>query len=255
MKYDTDILNAALAGPLTIGELAAIAFPHWAPTDALRAASTELLRLRGAGLIAGPGPDARYAVTERGALLARAAERRPLDVIRPIAETLRAKLAPNAVRIEIAGSVRRGKPTVGDVEIVALVEPDQPTLDPEARPEPGRALGDALAAEAALVLSRGSRCIRVIMDVRIGPVAVDLFVTADLREWGMLYFIRTGSADFVRRALGYWKRISHGGECRDNRLYRGDGTPVETKTEAAVFAALGVKFIAPEKRMPRKRNE
>ncbi|MDN5326415.1 MAG: polymerase [Moorella sp. (in: firmicutes)] len=50
----------------------------------------------------------------------------PLGVARPLALLLRAQLLslPGVVRAEIAGSVRRGKEMVGDIDLVAGVEPD-----------------------------------------------------------------------------------------------------------------------------------
>ena len=43
-----------------------------------------------------------------------------LQQAREIAEGVKAKLAPHCERIEIAGSIRRGKPVVGDIEIVCV---------------------------------------------------------------------------------------------------------------------------------------
>ncbi len=40
-----------------------------------------------------------------------------------IAEKVKAQLAPHCERIEIAGSIRRKKPDVGDIEIVAIPKP------------------------------------------------------------------------------------------------------------------------------------
>ena len=46
-----------------------------------------------------------------------------LSLARSIALNVKAQLAPHCSRIEIAGSVRREKPEVGDIEIVAIPHP------------------------------------------------------------------------------------------------------------------------------------
>ena len=43
-----------------------------------------------------------------------------------IAEEVKALLAPHCLRIEIAGSIRRKKPEVKDIEIVAYPSPTTP---------------------------------------------------------------------------------------------------------------------------------
>ena len=46
--------------------------------------------------------------------------KRPYSQVLPIAESLVEKLRPACERIEIAGSLRREKAMVGDIEIVAV---------------------------------------------------------------------------------------------------------------------------------------
>jgi len=49
----------------------------------------------------------------------------PLADARVIAESLMAALGPGCERIEIAGSIRRGRPDVGDIELVAIPRIEQ----------------------------------------------------------------------------------------------------------------------------------
>ncbi len=51
--------------------------------------------------------------------------KRPIQTVMPIAQRLLSALAPNCHRVELAGSLRRGRPMVGDIEIVAI--PIRPT--------------------------------------------------------------------------------------------------------------------------------
>ena len=101
---------------------------------------------------------------------------------------------------------------------------------------------------------------RVIISEHQVPVKVDLFQTADPACWGMLYFIRTGSADFVRRALHYWHRAT-AGECNGLRLRLAGNRPVDTPEEDDVFRVISehavraglrpVPFVPPERRTSR----
>lgn len=54
--------------------------------------------------------------------------RLPLIAVVPVAEGLIRQLLPGCERIEVAGSIRRGRPDVGDIELVAIprttTEPD-----------------------------------------------------------------------------------------------------------------------------------
>jgi DNA polymerase/3'-5' exonuclease PolX len=182
--------------------------------------------------------DGCYELCPALSLELRAMRRRPLNTLLPLAEALRDELRGAAARVEIAGSLRRRTPDCGDIEICALAD------DQSAR--------DLLAARSALVIKSGERYTQVVMDDQaVGPVKVDFFQTRYRQEWGMLFFIRTGSADFVRRALAYWKRLSAGGECRGNLLWRGDGVQVQTFEEEDVFRALGCRWVEPKDRTPR----
>lgn len=171
---------------------------------------------------------------------------------------------PSVQRLEIGGSIRRRKPIVHDIELVAQVAPAQSTLfggiDPKA---PSMTLTNALRARADTVIRSGPSMTSVILsEPESGRVQVDLFLTADPAAWGMLFFIRTGSLDFVKRALGYWKRATNGGECSDLRLRLADGTPLDTPDEQAVFSQISdhavkagmqpVQYIPPQKRTARK---
>ena len=68
----------------------------------------------------GLGPTSVKKIAEGIAFLQRSGERTPLGIALPIAEMLAAKVASlkGVKRVEIAGSLRRGKETVGDIDIL-----------------------------------------------------------------------------------------------------------------------------------------
>jgi len=186
---------------------------------------------------------------------------RPLEPMAAAAARIIDRTRSHALRIEVAGSIRRRKPQCNDIEIVALV-PRQ--LDLLGAPvESDSQLTAAIFGDASLISRQGPRhASGVVIDPHIGAVKVDLFQTDSPADWGMLLFIRTGIADFVQRALAYWKECTRGGFCRDLRLYRDGQTIVPTPEEQAVFAALDaaaraagqrpVPFVPPERREPRQ---
>ena len=55
--------------------------------------------------------------------MAETAKRMPLAAARLIAGAVMAELAPRCSRCEVAGSIRREKPDIGDVELVAIPLP------------------------------------------------------------------------------------------------------------------------------------
>lgn len=188
------------------------------------------------GDVSGFGPATRDRLTEQ--LAQRAArggdhvERVPLGRALPLAEEVAAALraAVPGARVEVAGSLRRGRESVHDIDIVAAT----------GRPAD---LQDALAAHPAVerVLSRGDAAMAVAthlgvrIEMAIGPP----------ESFGNLLQHATGSASHnvrlrelaVRRGLSV---SQHG--------IAGPEATVTAADEEEVYAALGLAPIPPELR-------
>lgn len=153
-----------------------------------------------------------------------------------LAVSVRDKIRPfcMAGHCEVAGSIRRQKPEdIKDVEIVAI--PNSLYL---------RELRDIVnhqwgTPEIGAFPSKYTR-------VR-GAVNIDFFWCTP-QTWGLNFFIRTGSAEYVKMALTQWKQKHAEGFAHQARLYTDPKTMVDTPTEAAVFEALGWTWEPPEKR-------
>ena len=177
--------------------------------------------------------------------------------VMPIAYTLKALLAPGCQKIEIAGSLRRQRPTVKDIELVA-----QPTMLPI-----DTLFGDIYGYASALdpILAHlqktgylslagknGERYKQFRVRGEIGP-KLDLFIVLPPAQWGVIFAIRTGPAAFSRRLVtsrrhgGMLPSHLHvkGGAVRHNAAPR---KIIETPTEAALFELLEMDWIPPEKR-------
>jgi len=117
----------------------------------------------------------------------------PYTEARALADQLVAQLAPACERIEVAGSIRRKKEEVGDIEIVAI--PKMETI----RNLFGEAQGEVSLLNVRLsdmgwdVLKNGDKYKQFVLP---GGISLDLFICR-LATWGVIYTIRTGSADFT----------------------------------------------------------
>lgn len=179
-----------------------------------------------------------------------------------VATELVGLLADACERIEIAGSIRRRKGEVHDIEIVAIsrVESssatglwgDEHTTNWYALEQTVEDLvRDGLLTPRDVVVTR--RDLTREIQQRMGPaykalvyqdVPVDLFIT-DAERWGCIFALRTGPGDWNQRLVTdcrrHWRRVEGG-----RVLYH--GKPVPTPEEADFFRALGVPWLEPQER-------
>lgn len=147
--------------------------------------------------------------------------------------------------IEVAGSIRRKRPTVGDIEIVCIpLELKRIDLFGEIT-SMGRVLDDVLEEFELKRIKDGKLYKQIIFKDN----QIDLFITTP-EKWGVIFTIRTGSADFSHRLV---TKKKYGGlmpsnmRVKEGRLYRG-GTLIETPSEKSLFDAIGLKYVEPEGR-------
>ena len=174
----------------------------------------------------------------------------------PVAERLAARLVSGLreypalfSRVEVAGSIRRGKPEVGDVEVVALAAPS-------CRRESVRAAlsglhvhrGEPNAAGAAAPW--GDRYYRGLAPVAEGTEAgVDLFVVLPPAEWGVVYAIRTGSREFSQAAVTRLHRW--GLKSEQGRILKVEtGETLPCPNESMFFRYARLPWIDPGLREP-----
>jgi len=166
--------------------------------------------------------------------LRRQMERVPLGVALPVAQQLVKALEslPAVQRIALAGSLRRGRETVGDVDIVA------------SSPEPS-AVMDAFVGLPGVeqVLARGETKSSIVLKVGL---QADLRVVRDEQFAAALHHF-TGSKEhnvaLRELAQGRGLKISEYGIAPVD-----GGDPLVIATETDVFAAVGLPFIPPELR-------
>jgi DNA polymerase (family 10) len=151
-----------------------------------------------------------------------------LPLMSELAERLRA--VPGVERLELAGSIRRRKETIGDGDLLVVSS------------EPERVM-DALAGlpDVADVIAHGptktSVKLRSGMDVDMRVVPAESFGAA------LLYFTGSKAHNIVLRKMA----IAKGLKLSEYGVFRGEQS-IAGRTEEEVYAALGLPYIPPELR-------
>lgn len=181
-------------------------------------------------------------------------DRARLGLATPLAELIIETLAgtPGVRRLEAAGSLRRGRETVGDLDILAVAD------DPAAL---SAALGEMRGVTDVLASGETKTSVRMSVPAQRGPAAaiqVDLrIVPEEAFGAALLYF--TGSKEhnirLRERARKKTLTLNEYGLFPDEP---GDGPPqsrgvepVASRTEEAIYAALDLPYLPPEIREDR----
>jgi len=177
-------------------------------------------------------------------------DRTPIGLVLPLAESIvdRLRAVPGADRVEYAGSLRRGRDTIGDIDILACGA-DKAALADSFRTTPG----------VTEILAAGKTKSSVRMD--LGIEGADRLIQVDLRvvdasSFGaaLLYF--TGSKDHnVRlreRAIARELTLNEYGLFPDHAAKAdAPADAVASKTETDIYEALGLPFLPAEIREDR----
>lgn len=185
--------------------------------------------------LAGFGPKLVDALKAAVAPAAASARRFTLAEAAAEAEPLAAYLrkVPGVERVEIAGSFRRGRETVGDIDILAVA------------PKGGAAIARFAGYERAeAVLAEGET--RAAIRLKSG-LQVDLRVVAR-EEFGAALYYFTGSKahNIAVRGIAVKKKL----KINEYGVFRG-AKRIAGETEESVFAAVDLPYIPPELREDR----
>jgi DNA polymerase (family 10) len=176
------------------------------------------------------------------------------------ATEIKDKLAPHCERIEIAGSIRRGKKMVKDIDLVVIPKMTSKesllgVTDDLAKTDFYEALPNALTA----IKAEGTKLIRGTAQLALGPcIPVDIYV-ATAERWATLLLIRTGSREhniwLCSRAFHCGGKLHADGSGLelagqyDAVLQRTANMRVlRPESEEEIFKALGIPFAEPRDR-------
>lgn len=200
----------------------------------------------------------------------------PLAHAEELAHEVVGLLSASCERIAIAGSIRRRRPDVGDIEIVCVprIETQTRVVDLFGTEETEEL--DLLNARCVGLLPDGTLDNRLDKNGRVAFGAkykrllyqgfpLDVFSTTP-DQWGVIFLLRTGPAEFnqqlvLKRSQGGW--LTRGYFFKDGRLWKLPAPydaelaefarPVPTFEEEDVFAALGYAYVPPEERSGNRR--
>lgn len=152
-----------------------------------------------------------------------------------IADSVLEQLRPHCQRIEIAGSIRREKAEVGDIEIVAIPKPYDVGL---------------FESGIATVINKWQKVkgeLPCKYTQRLLPegIKLDLFFAVP-ENWGLILAIRTGSEKYSHKILAS-RWVRYGYKSVDGMLTK-NGKPVPVWEERQLFTMLGLKWAEPKGR-------
>lgn len=181
---------------------------------------------------------------------------------RKIAEYMCRHLREACHRIEIAGSIRRERPEVKDIELVVI-----PRFEDRGTPNDLFGIPSGTAPRVNLLCEALGQMERIqwikpntsqIIEWPLKPSAkyfrgyipskdikVDIF-TATRENWGLIYAMRTGSADYSHQHLAS-KWVRQGFHSKDGMLTK-NGKKFPVPEEIDLFRILKEPFVAPQLR-------
>src|ERR1041385_80317 len=158
-----------------------------------------------------------------------------LSVAEPILESLRGR--PDVIRCSSAGSVRRFKEIIGDVDLLASSKKPADVID-FFTSQPG----------VASVSAKGDTKASVVLE---GGVQADLRVVSDVEfPFALAYFTGSKEHNIVmrQRAIQRGLRLNVYGLFRSTEETRDPALRVNCATEDEIFEQLGLAYVPPEMR-------
>ena len=169
-----------------------------------------------------------------------------------LGESLLERIRSVTDRCEIAGSIRRKKPIVKDVELVVLTSDYEGMY--RALTPAGRFIKPGVPDIIDWPPKPNAKYVRMLLNEGI---KLDLFI-ASRDNWGGIYTMRTGSGvgptghafnGFVPTLFSKWKKVSKGGRMVGGQPMLPDNTILQVKEESDFFDLCRVRWIPPEERI------
>lgn len=189
--------------------------------------------------LAGFGAQSVNRISEGIAFLEKSGGRTPLGIAWPIADEMadRLRVLAGVERVEIAGSLRRGAETIGDVDLLCVCDDAEPVME-------------AFTSQDGVqrVLARGSTKSSVTVAIDAGrELQVDLrVVPAESFGAALQYFTGSKEHNVRVRELAVRRKL----RLNEYGLYDGDDA-IAGETEEGIYEALELPFFPPEIREDR----
>lgn len=172
-----------------------------------------------------------------------------LETAQTIANRVYSRLAPYCSRIDIAGSIRRERPEVGDIEIVCIPLTVRYAIDlfqGEGQTMRSPEYCQIVDQWEKVKGSPSDKYTQRIVHEGEQTIKLDIF-TAIPENYGLILAIRTGSADYARRVLAAtWKQRGYHSR---NGLLRDEADKIyPIATERDLFELLDLPYVSPAER-------
>lgn len=158
-----------------------------------------------------------------------------LEEATTIAEKVKESLSPYCEKLEIAGSIRRRKPVVHDIDMV-LIE----------KPEAALILSSLIASMGRMELN-GDKLKRLWYGDKLPSISIDIYI-ATPATWATLLLIRTGSKENNIRLASLAKRRGWQLKANGDGLFNERGERIAGETEQSIYEALGIPYQEPNER-------
>jgi DNA polymerase (family 10) len=151
------------------------------------------------------------------------------------AEQIKTAVATHCDKLEIAGSIRRQKPIVHDIDFVAVAKSDADW----------QKISETLKHMKAKLDCSGNSVIKALLPYNNSLFQVD-FYRAQPSTFGIHLLVRTGSAEHNTWLASL--AISKGMRIKYSEGLIKEGTVIAGETEKGVFEALGLPYPLPSQR-------
>jgi len=169
-----------------------------------------------------------------------------------IATKVRDHIFPVMDRVEVAGSIRRRKPVVGDIEICGIPSDREKLI--KLLNDIGQHIKPGVPGAVPWEPKSAAKYLRLRLAEGMN---LDVFLGTP-QNWGGLFMMRTGSASnpqgnsffgFVPGIFGRWKKMSSGGRMTDAMPTMPTGEQLWVPEEQDFFDLLEMDFVPPEERV------
>lgn len=175
-----------------------------------------------------------------------------LEHARKISNDVKNHIVSAMDRVEIAGSIRRSKPVVGDIEICGIAADKEKLI--KLLSDIGQHIKPGVPGAVPWVPKVEAKYLRVRLEEGMN---LDVFL-ASPQNWGGLFMMRTGSAaspdgntfhGFIPGVFCRWKKLSGGGRMTDCMPTMPTGEQLWIPEEQDFFDLLEMNFVPPEERV------
>lgn len=177
-----------------------------------------------------------------------------LDEAESIANKIRNHIKPAMDRVEVAGSIRRRKDIVGDIEICGIPADRARLIN--LLGEVGQHIKPGVPGAVPWTPKVEAKYLRIRLTEGMN---LDVFLGTP-ENWGGLFMMRTGSGaspdgnafhGFIPGIFGRWKKLSGGGRMTDCMPTMPTGEQLWVLEEQDFFDLLEMNFVPPEERLSR----